>query len=175
MGKGAFGTVRPALCVIGNEEVDIGKLLCVKKSSVLERTTKEVTHERTTKQVTHCEIIRNVFNDFLGKKLGFVNTPTPFDMSIIANKIVRNKHRKAYLFMELISQETADKVFSDLKFQKWEYQKFYILDVMKTMLYLFVNYDILNTDLKPSNTIFHPESRKTSIIDIGTALHITNK
>ena len=164
IGKGAFGAVKFALSVFGDRNVDIGQLVCVKKSS------------KISEKKPLSKIIDSVFDDYLARKLEAIHTPKVLDMAIVTNPLVAEGHRKGYVFMEIVPQNTADKVFSDDRYQKWEeYQKSYAISVIETTKRLLENNGILNTDLKPENTLFDTASRKVAIIDLGSSLILENK
>ena len=144
LGKGSFGKVRLALCIFGNGNVDIGELICVKKSIKSERF-KDL-REKTL----------NVFEDFLAKKIfDSIYAPKPLDIAITK--------KKTYFFMDIIPEHTAFKIFEMPSCQKWEYYKPYFTEIMISMRDLLINHKILNTDLKPGNTLFDKISKSCSI------------
>jgi serine/threonine protein kinase len=131
--------------------------------------------EKNAKKKTNT--LRNIndscFEDFFVKKLNeSVYAPKPLDMAILSNKNIESRHRKAYLMMEVVPQDTADKAFAKPEYQKWEYQKPFITEILNTMEDLLINERVFNSDLKPQNTLFDPLSRKTAIIDLGSSLYI---
>ena len=92
-------------------------------------------------------------------------------MAILSSKeIEEDRLRKAYLVMEIVPQDTADRAFAKSDYQKWEYQKPFIMDFLKTMEELLLKDRVFNSDLKPQNTLFDPLSRKMAIIDLGSSL-----
>ena len=58
------------------------------------------------------------------------------------------------------------KVFAQKENQTWNHQKKYLLDVFKGVETL-LSLGIAMTDLKPENTLYDPETRKGSLIDLG--------
>ena len=51
---------------------------------------------------------------------------------VIGNDFIKNeKHMKGYVMMEIVPRDTADKIFAKEEYQKWEYIKPYILDLLK--------------------------------------------
>jgi hypothetical protein len=164
LGKGAFGSVGLALSIFGDEKVDICQLVCVKKYKM----SKEKGKEKGLNDITS-----SVFEDYLAKKLNdSIYAPVALDMAITTNELIDEKHRESYLFMEIVPQNTADKVFEKKENQKWKFQKPYCLAVMKTMKELLEKDRILNTDLKPQNTLFETSSRRMAIIDLGSSIYI---
>jgi hypothetical protein len=167
LGEGSFGKVRFALSVLGDRNVDIGHVICVKKSQAI---VKEAKRERRNSLAS---VSDSTLEDFFAIKLNeSIFAPKPLDMAILTNKLNKENHRKGYLFMELVPQNTANKVLFRPEYQKWEYQKPYILRVMKTMINLLIDNRILNTDLKPENTLFDPIARSMAVIDLGSSLYI---
>ena len=73
--------------------------------------------------------------------------------------------------MEVFPQNTATKIFLEPKYQKWKYQKPYLQEVMLATSEL-LNNGIAFTDLKPENTLFDPETLKTTIIDLGGSIKL---
>jgi serine/threonine protein kinase len=168
LGEGSFGKVRLALSIFGNLKVDIGQLVCVKKSFSIGEA-----KDFRKKTNTLGNITDSCFEDFFVKKLTeAVYAPKSLDMAILSNKYIKDSHRKAYLVMEIVPQDTADKAFAKPEYQKWEYQKPFIIEILKTMEGLLRNERIFNSDLKPQNALFDPLSRKTAIIDLGSSLYI---
>jgi hypothetical protein len=70
-------------------------------------------------------------------------------MAILSNKKIEGRQRKAYLIMEVVPQDTADKAFAKPDYQKWEYQKPFIIEILKTMDELLIKERVFNSDLKP--------------------------
>ena len=83
------------------------------------------------------------------------------------------KHQKGYMFMEIVPEKSADKIFEKEEYQKWVYQKPYSIQVLEANILLLKN-NLLNSDLKPENTIYQPEARKAAIIDLGGLPKIEN-
>ena len=77
--------------------------------------------------------------------------------------------------MELFPYETAHVVFNNPIYQKWEYQKPFILIFIKYMEELQSVNNIMITDIKPSNILYDPVSRKIVIIDIGKSISLDKK
>jgi len=106
IGQGGFGKVRLALSVLGNQIVDIGQVVCIKKSRAIGDTeSKDTSFLR--------DIVNSALEDFFTRRLNAsIYAPVPLDMSIINNSNFKNpndsKHRKGYLIMELVPENTAD-------------------------------------------------------------------
>jgi hypothetical protein len=96
----------------------------------------------------------------VGRSNQSVYAPKPLDMAILSSREIDDRHRKAYLVMEIVPQETADKVVAKEEYQIWDYQKPFIMDVLKTMGELLHVERIFNSDLKRKNTLFDPLSDK---------------
>ena len=62
-------------------------------------------------------------------------------------------------------------MFENPDYQKWEHQKYYILDVLKHNQTL-LNNNIAMTDLKPANTLYDKGLRKAKIIDLGGCVKV---
>ena len=73
---------------------------------------------------------------------------------------------KGYLMIELMPNNDGQKVFTKQENQKWEHQKKYLLDIFKGIAKL-LDAGIAMTDLKPGNTLYDPETRRGSLIDLG--------
>lgn len=99
-------------------------------------------------------------------------------MLLVNNKSVikddQKDHRKGYLMMEILPQYTAKKIFTQNQYQKWEYQKPYLIDVLKNTQEL-LNFNIAMTDLKPENTLYDTSLRKATIIDLGGSVKVANR
>ena len=54
------------------------------------------------------------------------------DLNMALKEAITNSKKKTYLFMEFFPYETADEVFNNPIYQKWEYQKPFILIFIKS-------------------------------------------
>ena len=80
-----------------------------------------------------------------------VYAPQIFDLAIVSNQSAyegESDHRKGYLMMEMFPQNNAIKILDDPKYQKWKYQKPYLIEVFNSTLALLKE-DIAFTDLNP--------------------------
>ena len=68
--------------------------------------------------------------------------------------------------MELMPNNDGHKFFSKQENQTWDHQKKYLIDIFKGIEKL-LSAGIAMTDLKPGNTLYDPETRKGSLIDLG--------
>ncbi|MGF1926028.1 MAG: hypothetical protein ACQUHE_17770, partial [Bacteroidia bacterium] len=84
-------------------------------------------------------------------------------------------HRKGYLMMEMFPQNTATRIFAQEKYQKWEYQKPYLLNVMENIQQLLEKGNTAMTDLKPDNTLYDTDTRNATIIDLDGSVKVANQ
>ncbi len=95
LGERSFGKVRLALSIFGNASVDIGQLVCVKKSHSIGEEKNPRKKINTLGNVTD-----SCFEDYFVKNLNeSVYSPKPLDMAILSSEKIENVHRKAYLVM----------------------------------------------------------------------------
>jgi serine/threonine protein kinase len=159
IGKGGFGTVRFALSLFDAKSKP-GDLVCIKKTKSIKGL-----------ETTCARIIDETLKDYFTSDVAdIIYAPSVFDMALVTLD-VGNSHRKGYLIMEMLPQNTATKVFATLVYQKWEYQKPYLLDVFQKTLNL-LDQNIAMTDLKPDNTLYNTDTRKATIIDLGGTVKI---
>ena len=92
-------------------------------------------------------------------------------MALVVNKNIDACHLKGYLMMEVLPQNTGGRIFQLPEYQKWEYQKPYLLDVFKGNLSL-LSMKVAMTDLKPDNTLYDTDLRKATIIDLGGTVKV---
>jgi serine/threonine protein kinase len=119
-------------------------------------------------------VTETTLNDyFTGDVAKAIYAPKVLDMSLITSKEIDASHKKGYLMMEVFPQNTATKVFSISEYQKWEYQKPYLLDVLQNLISIAQD-NIVMTDLKPDNTLYDTDTRKVSIIDLGGTVKVGN-
>ena len=76
--------------------------------------------------------------------------------------------------MEVIPQNTANKVFSDPQYQTWEYQKPYLLELGEKSLILLDN-NLWMSGLKTDNTLYDTDRRQVSFIDAGGIIKFRSK
>ena len=73
---------------------------------------------------------------------------------------------KGFVMIELMTKNDGQKVFDKPENQTWDHQKKYLLDIFKG-IEILLNEGIAMTDLKPGNTLYDPDIRKGSLIDLG--------
>ena len=105
-----------------------------------------------------------------------VYAPRIYDMTLIVDKntISDDGHLKAYLMMEIMPQNTGGQILKLAEYQKWEYQKPYLLDVFRSMRDLLKN-NVAMTDLKPDNTLYDTSLRRATIIDLGGTVKLASQ
>jgi serine/threonine protein kinase len=157
IGAGAFGKVRFAISLFV-AKAKPGDVICVKKTSSYE-------------DINPTRIILDSFNNYIvDNSTKVVAPPVILDIATILNTSLedqeKEKHMKGYVFMEIFPQNTGDKIFSQEKYQEWEYQKPYVRGVFSAILEL-LDQGVVMTDLKPANTLFDVDNRTVKIIDTG--------
>ncbi|WP_375330738.1 NACHT and WD40 repeat domain-containing protein [Candidatus Tisiphia endosymbiont of Oplodontha viridula] len=160
IGKGGFGTVRFALSLFDAKSKP-GDLICIKK-------TKSINYPEPSYE----QIIDTTLRDYFTNDVAdIIYAPGVFDIALVTDRDAGENHRKGYLMMEILPQNTATKMFANPNYQKWEYQKPYLLDVFdKTQKLLEQN--VAMTDLKSDNTLYNTDTRKATIIDLGGIVKI---
>ena len=68
--------------------------------------------------------------------------------------------------MELIPSNDGLRVFAKAENQTCDHQKKYLIDILKGIEKL-LDAGVAMTDLKPANTLYDPDIRKRSLIDLG--------
>ena len=99
----------------------------------------------------------------------YVYAPKVYDMSITRSTVKLDKECKSikgYLMMELMTKNDGKAVFAIKENQTWDHQKKYLIDIFEGIKRLLAK-GIAMTDLKPGNTLYDPEIRKGSLIDLG--------
>ncbi|WP_342269666.1 WD40 domain-containing protein [Rickettsia endosymbiont of Orchestes rusci] len=162
IGKGGFGTVRFALSLFDSKSKP-GEVVCIKK-------TKSIKDPETPCARIIDETLKDYFTNDIAD---IIYAPNVFDMALVTQN-AGNSHRKGYVMMEILPQNTATKVFANSVYQKWEYQKPYLLDVFSKTLDL-LDKNVVMTDLKPDNTLYDTDIRKATIIDLGGIVKIDNR
>ena len=168
LGKGGFGKVRLALNLF-RSRADVGDVVCIKKTkNFIELAPKNgemipsALHE-----ATHATL-EDYFASGVAEK---VYAPQILDLALITDPLVNLCHQKGYLMMEMFPQNTATKIFREPNFQKWKYQKPFLIELISGTLELLKE-RIAFTDLKPDNALFDPDTFKTTIIDLGGTIKI---
>ncbi|WP_342267925.1 pentapeptide repeat-containing protein [Candidatus Tisiphia endosymbiont of Empis tessellata] len=160
IGKGGFGTVRFALSLFDAKSKP-GDLICIKKTKSI-----------NSLEPSYEQIIDTTLRDYFTNDVAdIIYAPSVFDMALVTDRNVGQNHRKGYLMMEVLPQNTATKVFANPNYQKWEYQKPYLLDVFQKTRDL-LGQNVAMTDLKPDNTLYDTDTRKATIIDLGGIVKI---
>jgi len=176
IGKGGFGTVRFALSLL-DSKAKPADIICIKKTknfAILQKIRDQEQDIQKKLATPFEQVINSTLEDYFTDDIAnMVYAPNIFDMALVTGSN-NDAHRKGYLMMEVFPQNTATKVFANEKYQKWEYQKPYLLDVFNGTLDLLSN-NIVMTDLKPDNTLYDKDTRKATIIDLGGTVKIENK
>ena len=108
---------------------------------------------------------KSTIGDYFTNEIAkIIRAPEVFDLALIT--VAKVDHQKGYLMMEVLPQNTGEKVFGESKFQKWEFQKPYLLDIFQKVSQL-LSINIAMTDLKPANTLFDTDTSRATIIDLG--------
>jgi serine/threonine protein kinase len=157
IGSGAFGKVRFALSLFDAKSKP-GDVICVKK--IYPREEGEITKdslnayliEETTKAVIPPVIL----------DIAYINEPLDID-----------KHKKGYVFMELFPQNTGEKIFQQKDYQRWEFQKPYLIQLFEKVIQMQDKNTVM-TDLKPANTLFDIDNRVVDIIDTGGIITVSD-
>ena len=109
----------------------------------------------------------STLGDFFIDDIGnFVYAPKVYDMGITYKDVNLGNLNKGYLMIELMPLNDGQKVFAKPENQKWEHQKKYLIDIFKGVDSLLIA-GIAMTDLKSGNTLYDPDIRKGSLIDLG--------
>ncbi len=166
LGKGGFGKVRLALTLLQARSYP-GDLICVKKTYSF----KKLGIGRPIDMVTDSTLE----DYFTGDIASITYSPIVLDMALVIDKesIKSADHKKGYLFMEVLPQNTATKIFAQKEFQKWEYQKPYLLDILNGVQEL-LKQNTAMTDLKPDNTLYDVDKHHATIIDLGGTVKADN-
>ena len=169
IGKGTFGIVRFALSLLETESKP-GDLICVKKS----RSFKVIRQGGANDfKVSPIDIITDsTLEDYFTSSIAkVVYAPKVYDMALVINKNIDTCHMKGYLMMEVLPQNTGGRIFQLPEYQKWEYQKPYLLDVFNANLSL-LSAKVGMTDLKPDNTLYDTDLRRATLIDLGGTVKV---
>ena len=175
LGKGGFGKVRLALNLFRGKK-DPGDIVCIKKTKNFKELTPkgtDISISNALQQATEITL-KDYFASGVAEK---VYAPQIFDLALVADPLVNSEdklnkcHQKGYLMMEMFPQNTATKIFREPTYQKWKYQKPFLIDLISGTLEL-LNKRIAFTDLKPDNALFDPDTFKTTIIDLGGTIKI---
>ena len=194
IGQGGFGKVRFALNLFRGSKASPGDIVCIKKTKDLTTLAKglcpavwkkewDETDEDERAYCVECALknaITPTLSDYFGGTVAEkIFAPHIFDMTIVSEHPQKDTtklnysadHRKAYIMMEMVSQNSATAIFSDPKYQVWKYQKPYLIDTLQTTLDL-LKQQIAFTDLKPDNTLYNPNLLQTTMIDMGGTIKI---
>lgn len=169
IGKGGFVKVRFALNLIQTETLAPNTVICVKKTSTLDVLENEIGKlgiEEITDNVLSDDFTRNISS--------FVYSPKVLDVAFLPGAgFCTGEHLKGYIMMEIIPQNTGLSVFRKQEgYQKWEYQKPYLLDILGSVNEL-LNLRVIMTDLKPENTLYDLDRRKGTLIDLAGSLKVS--
>ena len=173
IGKGGFGSVKFAVSLFHHNGTSPGDVICIKKSrsfTALDPSNYGGMIPSSLQQATEATI-GDYFASGIADK---VYAPQIFDLAIISHQSAyqgKTDHRKGYLMMEMLPQNTATRIFEDTKYQKWIYQKPYLLEVFSSTLALLKE-NIAFTDLKPDNTLYDTNILKTTMIDLGGIIKV---
>ena len=174
IGKGGFGAVKFAVSLFNHNGTSPGDVICIKKSrnfTILASNGGMM--YSSLKQATEATI-EDYFASSIADK---IYAPQIFDLAIVSSQLAyegyegETDHRKGYLMMEMFPQNTATRIFEDAKYQKWRYQKPYLIEVFSSTLALLKE-NIAFTDLKPDNTLYDTNTLKTTVIDLGGTIKI---
>ena len=169
IGKGSFGIVRFALSLL-ETEAKPGDLICVKKSKSYKAIRQEGANDFKPSAIDI--ITDSTLEDYFTSSIAkVVYAPKIYDMALVVDKNIDDCHLKGYLMMEVVPQNTGGRIFQLPEYQKWEYQKPYLLDVFKANLSL-LSVKVAMTDLKPDNTLYDTDLRKATIIDLGGTVKV---
>ena len=198
IGQGGFGKVRFALNLFRGSKASPGDIVCIKNKrsndsnqiacqeclemgiikkewDEADELDKEFCVERALK-----DAITPTLSDYFGSAVAEkIFAPHIFNMTIVSEHPQKDTtklsdsadHRKAYIMMEMVPQNSATVIFSDPKYQVWKYQKPYLIDTLQTILGL-LNEQIAFTDLKPDNALYNPNLLQTTMIDMGGTIKI---
>ena len=172
IGKGSFGIVRFALSLL-ETEAKPGDLICVKKSRSFAAINQE--GGNTFKPSPIDIITETTLEDYFTSSIAkVVYAPKIYDMAVVVNKNIDACHLKGYLMMEVLPRNTGGRIFQLPEYQKWEYQKPYLLDVFRANMSL-LSMKVAMTDLKPDNTLYDTDLRKATIIDLGGTVKVESE
>ena len=173
IGKGSFGIVRFALNLL-EDKASPGDIICVKKS----RSYKVIRQKSDNFILSAIDIITDsTIEDYFTSNIAkVVYAPKIYDMAIVINKnlIDNSSHQKGYLMMEVLPQNTGGNIFKLPEYQKWEYQKPYLMDIFEGIRSLLER-NVAMTDLKPDNTLYDKDLRKAVIIDLGGTVKVESQ
>ena len=171
LGKGGFGTVKFALNLL-KSKASPGEIICIKKTEAFGKLESDEVFSTPLEQATEATIGDYFTNDIAET----IYAPNVFDLALVTEGSAqgRHDHRKGYLMMEMLPQNTATKIFEEAKYQKWEYQKPYLLDVFNSGQEM-LSKNIAMTDLKPDNTLYDTDTRKATIIDLGGTVKVEHQ
>jgi len=170
IGKGGFGTVRFALSLLDNDKTKPAGIICVKKTKNFEKLKSGNPNVNPLESITNGTLGDYFTNDVAE----MIQAPNVFDMSLVTDTTINSLHQKGYLMMEVLPQNTGTAVFKKPEYQKWEYQKPYLLDVLRGTVEL-LSQNIAHTNLKTDNTLYNPDIRKATIIDLGGTVKVQNQ
>ena len=173
IGKGGFGPVKFAVSLLNHRGANPGDVICIKKTlnfTVLDPSIYEGMIPSSLQQATEATI-GDYFASGIADK---VYAPHIFDLAIVSDQSANEgetDHRKRYLMMEMFPQNTATRIFTDPAYQKWKYQKPYLIEVFSSTL-AHLKENIAFTDLKSDNTLYDTSILKTAMIDLGGTIKI---
>ena len=171
IGKGGFGSVKFAMSLFRHNGTSPGDVICIKKTRNFTTLSSNGGMMYSALQQATEATIEDYFASGIADK---VYAPQIFDLAIISHQSAyegETDHRKGYLMMEMFPQNTATRIFDDRKYQKWKYQKPYLIEVLSSTLALLKE-NIAFTDLKPDNTLYDTNILKTTIIDLGGTIKV---
>jgi WD40 repeat protein/serine/threonine protein kinase len=186
IGQGGYGKVRLGISLFKSSTMP-GDVICIKKTKSVNITNAYVYTEPS-------KILEQVFNEYIKTNLSTVDgifAPCILDMAAVLyqpnmrtleakqltatrNKIPQEYHQKGYLMMELIPKESAKDIFMKPIYQKWVYQKQYLIDVFSSANYLLEKHNVFVSDLKPDNTLFDTRKNQAAIIDLAGSLSVNS-
>mgnify|MGYP000859612344 CR=1 FL=1 len=171
IGKGGFGAVKFAVSLFNHKGTSPGDVICIKKSRNFTILSSNGGMMYSSLQQATEATIEDYFASSIAEK---VYAPQIFDLAIVSSQSAyegETDHRKGYLMMEMLPQNNAIKIFDDPKYQKWKYQKPYLIEVLSSTLALLKE-SIAFTDLKPHNTLYDTNTLKTTVIDLGSTIKV---
>ena len=171
IGKGGFGSVKFAVSLLNHGGTSPGDVICIKKTRNFTTLSSNGGMLFSPLQLATEATIGDYFASGIADK---VYAPQIFDLAIVSGQSANQEeadHRKGYLMMQMFPQNTATKIFDDPMYQKWIYQKPYLLEVFSSTLALLKE-NIAFTDLKPDNTLYDTDILKTTVIDLGGTIKV---
>jgi hypothetical protein len=172
LGAGSFGKVRFALSLFA-AKASPADIICVKKTKNFAQLNDELRGKQEYKPTAFEQVTDVTISDyFVDEITSLIYAPEVLDIALVTDKnvITNPTHQKGYLMMEVLPQNTGTKIFADERYQKWEYQKPYLLDIFRAIDALMKK-NIAITDLKPDNTLYDVDTRSATIIDVGGSVY----